>query len=380
MMRVKSLQARNVFAILAGLALTAGTAHAKFSTERPGSILIFPKVVNAAGRDSTIQITNTSNVVRYAHCFYVNGAPRNPNLPPNAVTNPPIWQVTDFDITLTRQQPTHWLGSAGRAVDPTDPVQGLDPGLVPPLPPGFTGELVCAEVDETGVYPVAGNALKGEATISAGASGDVIKYNGIAVQGLNPDGDLTLALNDVEYSACPAGLHYNFQAEGGSDSVVDSLGSGASLVNSNLVLVPCAANFETMAPVSVTVAFNVRNEFEENFSASTRVDCWGSFNFDASSALGGAFGFDSLLTDYGYARITPTGVGNGVGVIGVASTRRADANTGASGTSASNLFFMGNDGGSCADGTPCGTDSDCASGTCAGVTNLPGANIVLRGF
>ena len=45
------------------------------TTEQSSSILIFPKVVFDGSRDTVIQISNTSNSMVHAHCFYVNAAP-----------------------------------------------------------------------------------------------------------------------------------------------------------------------------------------------------------------------------------------------------------------------------------------------------------------
>lgn len=328
------------------LALSAGAARADFSTERPGSILIFPKVVNTPleARNTVIQITNTSNLTRYAHCFYVNGAAENPFQRPDPALNPPLCSITDFELTLTKQQPTHWLVSQGRRVDPSDSCfgdpnarcngAGIDPGAVPPVPPAFTGALVCVEVDESG-NPIASNALKGEATIGDTALGDVTKYNAVAISGIDPDDDLDLELNNTEYNACPGGLVLNFQAEGGSDPVIDELGSGASQVNTALALVPCSADFDNLIAGKVTVQFDVRNEFEETSSASTTVTCWQSLSLDDSAA----FSISNLGTMYGTAKITPA---DGGGVVGVASTRRIDTTTGASGTADVNLHVEGN--------------------------------------
>mgnify|MGYP001075677390 CR=1 FL=1 len=73
--------------------------------------------------------------------------------------NPPLWIETDFDIWLTKQQPTHWVVSQGRLVNAADQPcsnnagvpngqsggifpsggffdcndAGLDPGRVPPV-------------------------------------------------------------------------------------------------------------------------------------------------------------------------------------------------------------------------------------------------------
>ncbi|GIW39563.1 MAG: hypothetical protein KatS3mg076_0140 [Candidatus Binatia bacterium] len=102
------------------LAASAPPARADFSTDRPGSILILPKVVSDGVRDTLIEVTNRNNTLAHAHCFYVNGARLNPEAPPDPDTNPALWQETDFFIWLTRQHPTQWQASQGRSVDPTD--------------------------------------------------------------------------------------------------------------------------------------------------------------------------------------------------------------------------------------------------------------------
>ena len=173
-----------VAAALVGLAVSG--AQAQVTTEKSASILVFPKVIADGTRDTVIQITNTSNSMVHAHCFYVNGALTFPELPPGAI-NPPLWIETDFDIWLTKQQPTHWVVSKGRLVNAADQPctnnaasvemssglpsggfyncndAGLDPGRVPPVVDYFTGELKCIEVDPSGA-PLSGNHLKGEAT------------------------------------------------------------------------------------------------------------------------------------------------------------------------------------------------------------------------
>src|ERR1043165_7963911 len=108
-------------ATLVGLGLAAKPAAATVTTETSASILVFPRVISDGTRDTIIQITNTSNSMVHAHCFYVNGALTLPDFPPGP-TNPPVWAETDFDIWLTKQQPTHWVASQGRLNDPTDPV------------------------------------------------------------------------------------------------------------------------------------------------------------------------------------------------------------------------------------------------------------------
>lgn len=236
-------------AFLSGLCVTAAVlgmtvvdARADITIERGASILAFPKVLADGGTDTLIQITNVSNSMVHAHCFYVNAQLRFPDLPENPATgNTPLWQETDFWIWLTKQQPTHWLVSSGRFVNPLDNCfagnqidvencenAGLDPGAVPPVAENFVGELRCIEVDAAGV-PIGGNHFKGEATLKSG--GDVAKYNAIGIEGSEFVGQTgqTLLLNTPkgaepedgqQYNACPARLVVNHLAEGATDPVI----------------------------------------------------------------------------------------------------------------------------------------------------------------
>ena len=296
---------------LVSLALIAsvGQAPADVTTERGSSILFFPKVIfdssglqTARPVDTIIQISNTSNSMVFAHCFYINAAPRDPTSPPGEF-NPPQWQEVDFDIWLTKQQPTHWVVGSGRREDPRDEQcsrklrdcsdAGFDPGSVPPVPDPFVGELKCVEVDSTG-GPVNGNFLKGEATIVT-REGDASKYNAIGVLGFNTqtnsnNQDTTLCLgNDVtgtcatsgaEYNGCPQTVILNHFADNATDPVVEEFGNGPSQVTTELTIVPCSEDFENQVPGTVTVQFLLTNEFEELFSTSTTVTCWGNFKLD----------------------------------------------------------------------------------------------------
>jgi hypothetical protein len=284
--------------VLGSVLALASVARAEVSTDVSGSVLVFPKVIFDGGalvdlaqdgRDTVIQIANTSNNLVHAHCFYVNGAP-------DAFGNP-LWQVTDFTIWLTRQQPTHWVASEGRQVNPADnypPGQdgsGLDPGAVPPVPPGFQGELKCVQIDASGT-PFGGNNLKGEAVIKT-ADGDVSKHNAIAIlanpdlAGDAPSNELLLnntPQNDGEYNSCPNQLYLNHFVDGYDNPVIDpdtgvslnpaACADGVCPIRTYLTLVPCSQDFENQVPSEVTVQFAIVNEFEQVFSASTTVECW----------------------------------------------------------------------------------------------------------
>ncbi len=338
MSTVKGLRAGVVAGILGGMALLTGPtcAHAQnnFSTERPGSILIFPKVINTGvpGPETVIQVSNTTNMVVFAHCLYVDG---------RSVNGAPSWAVTDFDLTLTRQQPTHWAVSAGRAVDPMDSETGLDPGLIPPVSDGFTGFLTCVQVDSSGA-PVGGNALKGEATIGningVGGVNNVSKYNAIGIPAVGPVGPGNdLHLDGVEYAACPADLLMNFQGEDGPDPALETAGNTASIVSSNLTIVPCGMDFENLIPGHTTLDVSAKNEFEENSSASFSVNCWRSIDLgDPTFGVQSIFNIGALNSEFGTAVLNPApGLPPGLGVLNV--LRIADDGT--SDTATSNLFW-----------------------------------------
>jgi hypothetical protein len=293
------------------LLLLVVPVHADVTTERSSSILFFPKVLSdstgvqtGAPVDTIIQISNTSNSLVFAHCFYINAAPNDPQRPPS-VLNPPQWQEVDFDIILTKQQPTHWVVSTGRRFDPTDNTSckvdcsnaGFDPGgLIPPVSDPFTGELKCIQVFPDGSdKPLNGNNLKGEATLVT-PDGDASEYNAIGLLGLNTDqnynnGDNTLCLGGKvnpplcpygpEYNGCPETVIMNHFAENAPDPAIDTLGQGPSQVVTELTVVPCSEDFENQIPAAVTIQFVMTNEFEQPFSTSTTVTCWGNFRLNS---------------------------------------------------------------------------------------------------
>lgn len=343
MRTAKGLRAVALAGSLLGAAMLPALAGAQgVSTERPGSILIFPKVVND-DTDTVIQITNTTNSMTYAHCFYVNA---------DEVNGAPLWQVTDFSIALTRQQPTHWAASAGRAVNPFADPAGLDPGLVPPVPPGFTGFLTCVETLMDGT-PTSANSLIGTATVGGldGTAGANVmsKYNAVAIpgcldatgpcgdQGDANNGDNVLSLDNVEYARCPGGLYLNFQSEGGQDLAIASAANNPSVVSTNLSLVPCGIDFDNLEPIGTAFrADPIRDEFETLSSSNTvEFDCYFS---EALSAPIFGTGVFTLGTEFGSA-ILRAPLDSGLPpVVGVANVLRT-AGDGTSDTAAFNLPF-----------------------------------------
>jgi hypothetical protein len=365
-----------------GMCVLAGVASANptdVTTEQGGSIVILPKVIWDGTRDTIIQLANIGNPVAQARCFYIDGGPLIPNLPPGP-TNPTLWNETDFSIFLTKQQPTQWVASLGRRVSVDNfktAGYGLDPGLIPPVRKGFTGELKCVLVDDSDV-PVRSNQLKGEATLRR-FDGDVSKYNAIAIRG-NPGAgnnenpnqlnlDWTQNNQGGQYSACPDTLILNHVAYNAPDLVVEQIGSCAEAcygstngtdgtlcpignectgggkclrcpVTTNLTLVPCSEDIENQQPASSTVSFTIWDEFERRFSASTTVDCW--LSADLNQIHPNAFSFSVLGTFSAHTRIQPNP--GAPGVLGVAEEVRHDtlATAVSSTTAAFNIHGEGN--------------------------------------
>ena len=273
--------------VMVSVLALASVARAEVSTDVSGSVLVFPKVIwtgNAADavppsdRDTVIQISNTSNNLVHARCFYMDATPgllRRSGLADH-----------DFQIWLTRQQPTHWVVSQGRAVNPTDEFgsdgNGLDPGAIPPVPAGFQGELKCIQVDASGT-PFGGNNLKGEAVIRS-ADGDVSKHNAVAIlanpelAGADPANELRLdnSVNNFgEYNACPNTTLLDHFTDGANDIVVEEhnriwCADDECPIRTYLTLVPCSQDLENAQPESVTVQFAIVNELERSSPPAPR--------------------------------------------------------------------------------------------------------------
>jgi hypothetical protein len=292
-----------LFGLMAACAgMSPHRAAAQATTQRPASIIIFPKVIADGTRDTILQLTNTTNNFRSALCLYLDGSLTFPSLPPSP-SNPPQCAQTNFDLSLGPQQPTYWVASTGRAVDAADPA-GIDPGLIPPVMSGFEGALFCVELDSSGA-PISGNSLIGTATVQNTASGDVAQYNAIGLRGFDTnDGDGTLCLGGSVTASCPFGAEYDGCPEEWSldhlaDDAQDSIVGAGSSVRTELTAVPCAQDFNLANPTSVSVSIQIRNEFEQPFSASTTVDCWINTELGQIGPTGtNPFTFGTLGTTY----------------------------------------------------------------------------------
>ncbi len=253
------------------VALGAGSLQAQgiVGIEQSGSLVIFPKVVVSDTTDTMIQLINSSNFEVDLRCFYLAGeAPRT---------------RTDFGVTLTALQPTHWVVSKGRALDPSDPPcslptvscsgAGFDPGTIPALA-SFRGELICVQTSKSGDTLFA-NSIGGQATLRDLVYDDVAQYSALRFTG-NPDAaapESSLCLGCAgQVDACPRFWTLNHVSDA---SIPMAEGMPAS-DETEITVVRCTQDLATRAIPAALVNLTIRNEFEQQFGGGLLIKGWGS--------------------------------------------------------------------------------------------------------
>jgi len=360
-----------VLGLALGSLVVVNSARANSNIQESGSVLIFPKVLGTTAYDTLIEIVNTGNSLAHAHCYYINASRAN------------TWSVTDFDIWLTKQQPTHWVARTGRATSIFDEFgsdgAGFDPGRVPPVASGFQGELKCVQVDDSGA-PLRANKLIGKATIISNDTGDVSSYNAVALKG-NPNTEIgnndnvlelnNTAANQGEYDSCPVTLNVSVVSASSSvnDLVIQQEGdcSPNCPVDTELTLVPCDQDLEAVRPSQVLLNIDTYDEFETHLSTTINVDCWFNRRLSDVTVFQTAFLRDTFGV---FARFKP---GQGEGrVVGVAEEFRSEkiSNTPV-GTARAAYNLVGEGIRVCSDtttggraGLSCASDGDCPGGFC----------------
>ena len=364
--------------VLLAAVVVGGYARADVTTDEPGSIVIFPKVISDGTRDTLIQLTNTSTSSAHLHCVYVDTSSASQGT--CSGTTPPAQLCSsdaecfaldngtcitckpyDFDVSLSPLQPTVWRVSVGR--DSGDQSLGFFIGAVPPHPI-FAGELKCFQTDIDGV-PTGGNAIKGEATIENLDSGQISEYNGIAIKAINtqtvaptcvgganngalcqtdancqlpslPGGVCKISIlldNTTEYNACPKQLLVNHYAEGAADPFT------GAIVDSELTLVPCTEDLAGGVPTTTTVHFDAYNEFESLVTSKiVPFTCWLNISL-GDSRLTPGFDAATFATPFGKTRVFPTSDSMS-GVLGVLEEFH-QVGTEPDGTAAINLHVVG---------------------------------------
>jgi len=327
---------------LAFLAVAGNMVRAEVTTDKAGSILVFPKVIADGTRDTLIQIVNTDTKVNQVHCFYVNASGAcNSNVAVSCQLDSECQAVSgnpndfcdrdcipsNFDIFLTAGQPTVWRVSTGRLSTPLDPrcqlgqpcsctqgtglasnmqsCPGTDPGLatnsapgVPPVVGGFSGELKCVSVGGDFETPAGTDKLIGTAVLENLSTGQVSEYNALAIKvpdsAAGPDTNKDLLLDNSEYNRCPAELILSHWTDGATDPV-----TGAT-ITTELTLVPCTEMLESDPGRQGTRAralFQVIDEFETPAgSAAVTFDCHLNRQLTAISTIFASGPMTSLLS------------------------------------------------------------------------------------
>jgi hypothetical protein len=328
-------------------------AQAATYSDAGAAVVVYPKIVVDASRDTVLQITNQSAEARAAHCFYVNANPRCTNTGGVCTSLMdcqgsdmlfgscvPGWIETNFDIFLTPRQPLGWLASRGLLVGgsgsladgrvpcpggflDTCPFTATNAGTrIPPVgETPFIGELKCIEVDPITRLPAecqgtaCRNDLEGAATITKVEQGqiDTRKYNAVGLRTTEfNDGDNELVIGGApgvaEYQPCAQVLVFNHLFDGAVDPI-----SGFWEAHSELSLVPCTQDFLQQDIPQVTAQFLVFNEFEQRLSTSVPVNCLLDrpiSRIDTSQPLRSIWNANVTGTVAGQTRIT--GVGGGL--------------------------------------------------------------------
>jgi hypothetical protein len=394
--------------VLAVIALMGGRAAADVASDQAGSIVIFPKVIADGTRDTIISLTNTSNMQAFVHCEYVQGTGICSNSPLDApvfctplntagaspdCTSVPgeicegIWQSQNFDLILTRQQPTFWRVSTGRVFDLkydedaceirniggvdrqvcsgffftnlTDPLNPTGNVLPPPGAPFFRGELKCFQADSAIEGVMAGDALKGEAMIETIGSPVISKYNSINIQGEAGSSDLVLRLNQTpntgmgvgEFNACPEALEFTSFSDQADNPIANAIQPADCTVSgcpvrTEITVIPCSQDFELEVGERTNLFFQFYDEFEDlQNSFTVELNCWGNYDLGDLTTV-------TNTSTFWKTRITPIGSG------------RCKA-----GIDAANPLCLGPQG-ECR-GAPCANDAACGTGgVCGPVSSI----------
>jgi hypothetical protein len=234
------------------------------------------------------------------------------------------------------------------------------------------------------------NKLKGEATLENTVNGDVSKYNAISIQGATAGsantGEPDLALDDIEYGACPKASLFNFVIDGAPDPGIQTTGNdgvctggtngglgcntasaatdcpgagggtcttGGSSIRNTITVLPCNLDFRDGLAAAFKLSYEITYEDEAHFSFSDSEPFACVASIDLSTIP------NTTTQAHGrFASIRITAASGGP-VVGVGETFHIDSR-GTSASSAVNLHTIGVCTLSVAPPRSCTTNDDCA--------------------
>lgn len=278
----------------AAIVLAATAAWAHTSPDQPAAIVVYPYVTvdPAAGTDTQIQLTNTTDQLAGVRCFYERielecvGGEEGESCKPGEFTCTGACVIeprrTEFSFRITAHQPLAWSASEGLNAFPLDGTGQTGPGGqtngsggIPALGPGpITVSLRCAAVDAESMLPVADDALVGLATLRTRQgfptpATDAAQYRAIGIRSLDAELNSTIALRlggpQGDYEPCSNVEMLEHYFSGAPLSVGDQ----TALVDTTLVLASCSS--APKATFNSVAQFLVYNEFDQRFSTSRSV-------------------------------------------------------------------------------------------------------------
>ena len=303
--------------LLIGWMLVTGAERtdAGVTANSGAAVLVYPYITvdNDLGLDTFIQLTNTKDNNTDVLCFYENTTAHCAGTA-NACSTvddcaPGVaceaqWTPIPFQLHLFKQQPVSWRVSEGLS-----PILLPGSGSVPAAPEvPFVGALRCIVVDGLGAA-VASNVLVGHATLEeyrpADDLFDVAKYNAIGLEAVvgdaNADGHLLLGGAGLEYQGCANILILDHFFDHATEPVLRT-----SSVRTDLVLLPCSADYVNDIPGQSIVSYTVTNEFDTTATGDQTLEVTGQLAVSLNSPLL-QVGTQGTLT--GKMRLQATGAG-----------------------------------------------------------------------
>ncbi len=234
---------KNGLLAVALLLAVTGVARATPPAQRlPSAIIMYPNVRAEAGFDTRVEMVNLTSRDQQVKCHYLR---------------PPTCNGTDFFVRLTPNQPISWLASRGTLGS------GGHVGVA--VPPFFgQGSLKCFVIPDENSDGSDQNAIQGRATVF-GSGGYTESFGAIGIERITPgDFSTTFELDGSTYAQCPDNYHFTFIASEEGDPDTES----------ELILSTCDEDLENLISATTVVQFQIINEFEDVFSASTTVRCY----------------------------------------------------------------------------------------------------------
>jgi hypothetical protein len=226
------------------------------NTSQQGSVLIFPKIDVTGSTDTLISLSNGNSAAVNVECYWVDST-QYPN---------------DFMFTLTPNQPIVFDAKLGLCIDAIDQPA---PVTIPPFPTNNStvGELKCWATDAAGDTQISWNYLTGSAKIIDYSAYTAYEYNAwsftalTAATGAGVGTPGVIALDGVNYEACPAFFMGNFLSSGSDYGFIK---------DTELTLVPCVEDLrEERTPTYTKALFNIWNENEVQLSGAVQcVKCF----------------------------------------------------------------------------------------------------------